>query len=248
MPDKTVIKFNRNGDPETGLQPWDPVPAELIASGTPTQLGHSFFTTSNGIITAGIWDSTPYEEVKGPYGVDEFMILLEGSLNIENEDGSEQTFSAGDGFVIPKGAIVAWKQSEYLRKYMVIHDNADSAPAAPSLKARLVDPDADLSQVTQHDPTLYESEVPEMGLLLRYRDPSGKFQAGVWDCSPMKRVATTIERSELMHIIEGSGSITNADGVVFSFEAGDTFMVPVGMGYQWQNDEYVKKIFCSYTP
>ena len=32
------------------------------------------------------------------------------------------------------------------------------------------------------------------------------------------------------------------------FKAGDTFMVPIGMGYQWQNDEYVKKIFCSYTP
>ncbi len=248
MPDQTVIKFNRNGDPETGLQPWDPIPAEFIASGTPTQLGYPFFTTSNGIITAGVWDSTPYEEVKGPYGVDEFMILLEGSLIIENEDGSEQTFKAGDGFVIPKGAIVAWKQSEYLRKYMVIHDNADSDPVAPGLKARQVDPAVELSQVTQHDPALYESEVPQMGLLLHYQDPSGKFQVGVWDCSPMKRVATTIERSELMHIIEGSGSITNADGVVFKFQAGDTFLVPAGMGYQWQNDEYVKKLFCSYTP
>jgi uncharacterized cupin superfamily protein len=64
----------------------------------------------------------------------------------------------------------------------------------------------------------------------------------------MKRVAGRIERSEMMHILEGSGSITNADGVVFEFSAGDTFMVPAGMGYQWQNDEYVKKIFCSYTP
>ena len=71
---------------------------------------------------------------------------------------------------------------------------------------------------------------------------------GVWDCSPMKRIPATIERSELMHILEGSGSITNADGVVFEFKAGDTFLVPIGMGYQWQNHEYVKKLFCSYTP
>ncbi len=87
-----------------------------------------------------------------------------------------------------------------------------------------------------------------MGMNVLYQDPGGKFIAGVWESTPMTRVASTIERSELMHIIAGSGSITNADGVVFNFQAGDTFLVPVGMGYQWQNDEYVKKLFCSYTP
>ena len=134
-------------------------------------------------------------------------------------------------------------------KYYAIHGNPDTPLQANSeLRAAPVDPYAELPAITRHDPAMYESEVPEMGWLTLYEDPTGKFQVGVWDCSPMKRVATTIERSELMHIIEGSGSITNADGVVFRFSAGDTFMVPVGMGYQWQNDSYVRKIFCSYTP
>ncbi len=64
----------------------------------------------------------------------------------------------------------------------------------------------------------------------------------------MQRVPATLARSKLMIILEGSGSITNADGVVFNFKAGDTLLVPVGMGYQWLNTEYVKKVFCSYTP
>ena len=64
----------------------------------------------------------------------------------------------------------------------------------------------------------------------------------------MQRKPATLARSELMHILEGSGSITNGDGVVFDFKAGDTFLVPIGMGYQWRNDEYVKKIFCSFIP
>ena len=51
----------------------------------------------------------------------------------------------------------------------------------------------------------------------------------------MQRKPTTIERSELMHLLEGSGSITNVDGVVFEFSAGDTFLVPIGIGRQWQN-------------
>ena len=83
---------------------------------------------------------------------------------------------------------------------------------------------------------------------VRCQDPSGRFLAGIWDSTPMTRAPSTIARSELMHILEGSGSITNADGVVFEFGAGDTFLVPIGMGYQWHCNEYVKKLFCSYTP
>ena len=83
-----------------------------------------------------------------------------------------------------------------------------------------IDPNAELPAVTGQDPALFESDVPETGMLKLYQDPSDRFLVGLWDCSPMKRVAATIERSELMHILEGSGSITNADGVVFNFRAG----------------------------
>lgn len=248
MADQTVIRFDRDGDPVSGLQTWDPIEAENIASGNPVQRGHVYFSTAGERLTAGVWDCTPYEEVRGPYSVDEFMILLEGSLDIEHEDGSVQTFRAGDGFYIPKGTLMTWKQSEYLRKFWVIHDNPDAPPAAPGLRARRMDPDAPIAPMTGLDPAPFESEVPQMGLNNLYQDPTGKFVVGVWECSPMKRIATTIERSELMHILEGSGSITNADGVVFEFSAGDTFLVPIGMGYQWENREYVKKLFCSYTP
>jgi uncharacterized cupin superfamily protein len=248
MADQTVILFDADGDPETGLQTWDPIPAESIASGDPVQRGHTYFSTANDSFTAGVWDCTPYEEVRGPYSVDEFMVLLEGSLDIENEDGTMQSFRTGQGFVIPKGAVLQWKQSEYLRKFWVIHDDADSPPAAAGLRALLADPDAELPRMPRADAALFEGEVPDMGMNVLYQDPSGKFLAGVWESTPMTRIASTIERSELMHIIAGSGSITNADGVVFNFEAGDTFLVPVGMGYRWSSDEYVKKLFCSYTP
>jgi uncharacterized cupin superfamily protein len=248
MADQTVIVFDRDGDPATGLQPWDPIDPETLASAHPVQRGHTFFSSASGRLTAGVWDSTPYEEVRGPYPLDEFMVLLEGSLDIENEDGSTQTFPAGVGCVIPRGTVLRWKQSEYLRKFWVMHDNPDSPPAAAGLTALRMEPDAPLPPVTGLEQAPFESDIPQMGLNLVYQDPTGRFQAGIWDCTPMKRVATSIERSELMHILAGRGSITNADGVVFEFKAGDTFLVPVGMGYQWHNSEYVKKLFCSYTP
>ena len=110
------------------------------------------------------------------------------------------------------------------------------------------DPEASLPRVENQDPEAYLSDVPDMGLLSVYKDATGQFEAGIWECSAMQRKPATLARSELMHILEGSGSITNADGVVFEFSAGVTFLVPVGMGYQWHNTEYVKKFFCAFTP
>ncbi|MFT5502943.1 MAG: putative cupin superfamily protein [Gammaproteobacteria bacterium] len=247
MADQTVIKFNRNGDPETGLTLWDSLPPELIVSGDPIQNGHQYFATFGDSVTSGVWDSTDYFETRAPYSVDEYMVLLEGSLDIEQADGQKLHFVAGDSFVIPKGAVVQWQQHEYLRKFYMIYESEGEAEASDQ-QAMLLDVNEDLPRVPQKDASLYLSDLPDMGMRVSYQSADKKFIAGVWECGPMKRVPATIERSELMHILEGSGSITNADGVVFHFEAGDTFMVPVGMGYQWQSDQQVKKTFCSFTP
>lgn len=116
----------------------------------------------------------------------------------------------------------------------------------PDLDAILVDLSATLPRVENQDAGAYLSEIPDMGHLTLFKDSSGQMEVGIWECTPMQRKPATLVRSELMHILQGSGSITNADGVVFEFHAGDTFLV--GMGYQWQNVEYVKKVFCSLTP
>lgn len=249
MPDLSVIKFDPNGHPQSGLETWEAISKDLIVSGDPVQRGFQYFSTENDKLVSGVWDCTEHELILDAYEVDEFMVVLEGSITVKDKSGHEETFRAGESFIIPKGTECAWKQYEYTRKYYVIYDNPESkAVNTQALAAIRVNPNADLPRVTQHDPAVYISEVPDMGMLVLYSDPDGKFDAGMWDCSPMKRVPSTIARSELMHILEGSGSITNADGVVFEFKAGDTFLVPVGMGYQWENREYVKKIFCSYTP
>jgi len=56
MTDQTVIVFDREGDPETGLQAWDPIPAEAVVSGSPVQRGHEYFSSAGGKLTAGVWD------------------------------------------------------------------------------------------------------------------------------------------------------------------------------------------------
>ena len=250
MADQTVITYEPHGPASTGMPEWDPMPAEAIAQGSPVQRGHEYFNTAGGALNSGVWDCTPWEGKFAPYGENEFMLVLEGSIHIVDESGATETYSKGEGFILPKGTPCTWKQTEYCRKFYVIFDDpvADRLIDASDLASIRIDCEAALPEVTGHDPALYESEVPSMHQLPLYRDASAQFEVGLWSCTPMQRKPATIARSELMHILEGRGTITNADGVVYSFGPGDTFMVPIGMGYQWQNTETVKKIYCSFTP
>lgn len=246
MPDLTVISYHRDG--EQGLEDWPDFAPEIVVSGQLKQSGHTYLDNDKGVFTSGVWECTAGELLPGPYDVDEMMIVLDGAITIDHESGSSQTFTAGQSFVIPKGTPCQWKQTQTARKFWAIYDSPGELQSDSTLDAMLLDPDAELPSMGPQDPAVFESDVPEMGMLILHKDASGKFIAGLWDSTPMTRKPGTIERSELMHILKGSGSITNADGVVFNFKAGDTFMVPVGMGYQWESHEYVKKIFCSYTP
>ena len=249
MADQTVIMFNPDGG-EKPLEPWDPMPASFVAAGNPLETGNEYLNVGNGELTAGVWTCSPWESVPGPYSVNEFMIVLEGHIIIEHENGNVQTFGPGSSFALPKGAPCIWRQTEDVRKYYFIFDDPSGAkpdnPAALDA-IRVVVPES-LPQIDAGDPSQFIGDVPTMGLESVMLDPTGQFQVGIWESSPMQRQPATIARSEIMHILEGSGSITNADGVAFNFKAGDTFLVPIGMGYQWHNTEYVKKIFCALTP
>ena len=117
MRDQTIIKFERNGPADTGMMPRDPLPAEIVQSGKPIQTGHTYHEADGGVFSAGVWDCTELQLIASPYDVDEFMIVLEGSIVIEHEDGESRRFRAGEAFVIPKGTPCSWLQDEYAHKF-----------------------------------------------------------------------------------------------------------------------------------
>ena len=250
MSDLKVVKFDPCGLEDPRLLEWEAIPEDTVTAGTPIQRGHFYFNIGDGMLTAGVWDCTAYESILEPYGVNEFMCLLEGTVSIIDRNGHEEVFNAGECFILPKGFSCIWKQTEYVRKYFMIFDDPSGMlPAHPgALAAIRVDLSLSAPLITQHDESQYIGAPPQMHWLTLYRDVTAQFEAGIWECSPMQRVPTKLVRSELMHIVKGCGTITNADGDVFAFSRGDTFLVPFGMGCQWTNHETVKKIFCSFTP
>ncbi len=247
MSDPTPIRFDP-ALPASDLERWPEMSPEGIVTAPPVEHGHGYYVDPTGQLTAGLWTCTPYEERMGPYSVDEFMLLLEGAVTLAYEDGSEETFGAGEAFVIPKGTVCAWRQDTDVRKFYLILDDGEPAKAIPGGRAVRLDPVAELPEITQQDPARYTGEVPQMWQWNAVTGAGGRWLAGIWQATSLELVPAKIARSEFAHLLEGEAEIVNGDGEVFTVQAGDSFLVPVGMGYQWRHTGTVRKLFCSFTP
>lgn len=75
------------------------------------------FTNDAGTMSVGLWDTEVMTSELYPFPYHEFAQVLDGSVTITGEDGSSETFGAGDAFFIPKGTITRWHVPTYLRKY-----------------------------------------------------------------------------------------------------------------------------------
>jgi uncharacterized cupin superfamily protein len=81
-----------------------------------------------------------------------------------------------------------------------------------------------------------------------FEDLTGQWTVGVWDATPYERKVSPFPRHELMHLLEGSVTLTDGQGDAQTFTAGDTFFVPMGAPCGWKNAEYVRKIYCIFQP
>ncbi len=58
-------------------------------------------------------------EVTEPYGVDEFMYFLEGSVTLTSNDGTVQTIDAGEGVTIAKEWTGIWETDGYTKIWVI---------------------------------------------------------------------------------------------------------------------------------
>ncbi len=105
-----------DGDPVAGMSAWGPVKDDVV-EGDPQERQHLVQNAprpGGGVSRAGVWEATLED-----YGCDEFCVLLEGSVTMIDDDGHEETFRAGNSFLIPKGFTGYWKQSEKKKKFFM---------------------------------------------------------------------------------------------------------------------------------
>ena len=82
--------------------------------------------SSDGKFASGMYKAGPqFFEITEPYGVDEFMFFLEGSVTLTSTDGSVVIVGAGEAVTIPKEWTGRWETEGY-RKIWVIYSEDGS--------------------------------------------------------------------------------------------------------------------------
>jgi len=62
-------------------------------------------------------------EITEPYGVDEFMYFLEGSVTLTSSDGEVQVISAGEAVTIPKEWTGVWDTQGYTKIWVIYSED-----------------------------------------------------------------------------------------------------------------------------
>ena len=103
-----------------GLEPTDYISSEMLRSGEPQERGRSFYADQTGQLDAGVWECEPNRHVieNAPY--DEFVYLLEGQVDVIDEDGGVESYRAGDSFMMPRGCKCTWDVKEPVRKLYAV--------------------------------------------------------------------------------------------------------------------------------
>lgn len=232
------------------LEDWGPMPADELSAGTGQQYGHLWLDDSAAGLMVGVWACSPMTGRMGPWSTNEVMILLDGSVAIDHSDGSTLAVAAGEAFFIPKGTLCSWRQAGGLKKFFIIHtDTSGRAAAHPeTLRARKIDPAIALAPAEGPDPGLLLGAAPVCREAVAFTDLTGQLTAGIWSATPYARRAVASPRHELMHILEGEVTLSDAAGREERFGAGDTCFVPQGAVVGWRSATPVRKLFCSFTP
>jgi|AutmiccBRH37_all_1029493.scaffolds.fasta_scaffold93461_1 uncharacterized cupin superfamily protein len=102
--------------PSAAIQPaW-------VVAGTPDEANHLLHASPDGQFIVQVWECrSPVELELRDYPCDEFMTLIEGKVEVTEEDGTVLILAAGDSFFIKKGHNGLWRQSGGLRKYSVCY-------------------------------------------------------------------------------------------------------------------------------
>lgn len=65
-------------------------------------------------------------EISEPYGVDEFMYFLEGSVTLTSSDGSVQVINAGEAVTIPREWTGVWDTDGYTKLWVIYSEDGSA--------------------------------------------------------------------------------------------------------------------------
>ena len=193
------------------------------------------FTSDDETFTCGLWEREPDTwSFERPY--DEVAYILEGSADVETDDGGVLSLSTGDVFVTPKGSKGTWHVHETVAKFFAIYTGG----VIGDTTMRVIGATEPVEWITlENEPG---DENPPGQEWYAWRNPDARFSTGVWRREPE---TGTFDREyhEVACMIEGDVEIETDDGRVLRAGAGDVIVTPEGSSGLWRALTPVRKFW-----
>ncbi|MBX8517241.1 cupin domain-containing protein [Pseudomonas cichorii] len=116
-PDKPGITLIEQYAP---LTPSSPPEASILIGTAPQCRSNNIFEDTASTLRIGVWDSTPYERFARPHKIHELMHLIEGSVDLQLENGPTLSVKPGDTVFVAQGAPCKWTSTVYVRKFYAV--------------------------------------------------------------------------------------------------------------------------------
>ncbi|WP_371227861.1 cupin domain-containing protein [Roseovarius sp. 2305UL8-3] len=237
-----VIRLEANGPEDAGLKPME-LDAADFQSPLPQQSVHVYFNDAEIGLSVGVWTTTDMQEAFGPYPGDEFMLVLEGRVEMMDGDDKGIPVETGQSFVIRNAIPISWKQVGSLRKfYITLLDPKAPTPEITSaeggvivlneaaLADRLMPEPESIGGGTQNDAHIFTND-------------AGTMKVGMWETIAFDTQMQAFSIHEFCQILAGKVTITEKDGTTHDFGPGDVFFVSKGTVCKWTSQGPVRKYY-----
>ncbi|MEM9061093.1 MAG: cupin domain-containing protein [Pseudomonadota bacterium] len=239
-----VIRLLPNGPDGAGLEPMEINPADFQQAPDEQRI-HVFYEDDAKTFAVGVWTTTDMQEAFGPYPGDEFMVVLEGRVEMLDGDGGATPVKTGEAFAVRNGAPLSWKQTGFLRKAFLLMSNAGEHGEVSGQDVTVVSPAPGAITLVEAEEQIGGGHQHESVL---HRNDTGNIEAGIWETTAFRTELEPFSVHEFAHIIEGSVTITETDGRSHVFNAGDSLFIPAGTVCSWESDGPVRKYFATVRP
>jgi uncharacterized cupin superfamily protein len=251
--DLGIMRLEPGGPSAKGLSSRDPIDSARLVSGSPERRGHAYHERPDLGYLAGVWSCTAMASRAEPQPANEFVFVFEGSLAIAQPGRGDVEVRAGEGLVVPQGLRCSWKLPGRVRAcFARFEDRSGRARKDPAalgaIRLEPTGPAAGLSPVAIANPEIYLGGVPRQRDHGYFEDATHQMFAGLWESTAFERASAPFPRNEIMCILEGSVTLTGADGVGRRFAAGDVAYVPMGALCAWKSSETVRKFYAIFQP
>lgn len=174
---------------------------------------------------------------------DTWVIVEAGAVTLTGPAG-DIVLHEGQSAVIARATPFAWRS---IGPASLIGMAYPGGPAgAPGIVA--IDNDASLAPSNPPAAHLLLGETPSCRSGNQFASADETFKCGIWDSTPYQRTPIHFHHTELMHLLAGEVTFTDAAGRTATFRKGDTYIIEQGADCSWDSQVDVAKIYAQFRP